>query len=284
MEKFYSGKFDPEELIEELILQRPNRGGTLNKFLKSVRGVPYVSGKLLGGEGERIIQPPNFKTFLKENYAITPDQFNQIPDGDVIKTSIKNEFKSIQDLVSDLQRTRGKGVSIKESVRETLAKKYLERMFADNKNAFGTLSASRVADELSKLGSTGRVLFGKDYNKVMKSLQDITASGQKLTPREIASLKGRPIAEQVEFLNTITQSSKQIQNQALLKSLSTAINQGNVDGIADIILKPGSRGLNLIRTSKTKFKTRYDGGCKRRLHFTEFYQNFQLQQLVVKNL
>ena len=254
MAKFYSNKFDPEELIEELVLQKPNRGGTLNKFLKSVRGVPYVSGKLLGGEGERIIQPPNFKTFLKENYAITPDQFNQIPDGDVIKTSIKNRFKSIQDLASDLQRTRGKGVSVKESVRETLAKKYLERMFADNKNAFGTLSASRVADELSKLGSTGRVLFGKDYDKVMKSLQDITSSGQKLTPREIASLQGRPIAEQVEFLNTITQSSKQIQNQALLKSLSTAVNQGNVDGIADIILKPGSRGLNLIRQAKQSLK------------------------------
>lgn len=254
MAKFYSGRFDPEELIEELVLKNPNRGNTLNKFLKSVRGVPYVSGKLLGGEGERIIQPPNFKTFLKENYAITPDQFNQIPDGDVIKTSIKNRFKSIQDLASDLQRTRGKGVSVKESVRETLAKKYLERMFADNKNAFGTLSASRVADELSKLGSTGRVLFGKDYDKVMKSLQDITSSGQKLTPREIASLQGRPIAEQVEFLNTITQSSKQIQNQALLKSLSTAINQGNVDGIADIILKPGSRGLNLIRQAKQSLK------------------------------
>ena len=231
MAKFYSNKFDPEELIEELVLKNPNRGNTLNKFLKTVRGVPYVSGKLLGGEGERIIQPPNFKTFLKEN-----------------------SFKSIQDLASDLQRTRGKGVSVKESVRETLAKKYLERMFADNKNAFGTLSASRVADELSKLGSTGRVLFGKDYDKVMKSLQDITSSGQKLTPREIASLQGRPIAEQVEFLNTITQSSKQIQNQALLKSLSTAVNQGNVDGIADIILKPGSRGLNLIRQAKQSLK------------------------------
>ena len=88
----------------------------------------------------------------------------------------------------------------------------------------------------------------------MKSLQDITASGQKLTPREISSLKGRPIAEQVEFLNTITQATKQIQNQALLKSLSTAINQGKIDGIADIILKLGSRGLNLIRQAKQSLK------------------------------
>ena len=127
-------------------------------------------------------------------------------------------------------------------------------MFADNKNAFGTLSASRVADELSKLGSTGKVLFGKDYDSVMKSLQDITSSGQKLTPREIASLQGRPISEQVDFLNTITQSSKQIQNQTLLKTLSTAINQGNVEGITDVILRPGSRGLNLIRQAKQSLK------------------------------
>ena len=254
MAKFYGGKFDPEELVENLVFNQPNRGDTLNKFLKSVRGVPYVSGKLLGGEGERIIQPPNFNTFLKENFAITPQQFNQIPDGDVLKTSIKNRFKSLQDLAADLQRSRGKGVSIKESVRQTLAKKYLERIFAYNKNAFGTLSASRVADELSKLGSTGKVLFGKDYDSVMKSLQDITSSGQKLTPREIASLQGRPISEQVDFLNTITQSSKQIQNQTLLKTLSTAINQGNVEGITDVILRPGSRGLNLIRQAKQSLK------------------------------
>ena len=254
MAKFYSGKFDPEELIEELVLNKPDRGGQLNKFLKSVRGTPFMSGKLLGGEGERIIQAPDFEKFLKDEYAMSREIFDSIPDGDALKTSIKNRFRSIQDLFQDMQKARGKGVPTKEVVRESLAKNYLNRMFAANKNAFGTLSASRVADELSKLGSTGRVLFGKDYNKVMNILQDITASGQKLTPREIASLKGRPIAEQVDFLNSLTQSSKQIQNQALMRSLSTAINQGNVEGISELLLRPGSRGLTLIRQAKQSLK------------------------------
>ena len=129
-------------------------------------------------------------------------------------------------------------------------RKYLERMFSENRNAFGDLSASGVADKIAKLGNTGKVLFGKEYTDVMKSLQDISSSGQKLTPDQIARLKGLPIADQVDQINSITQSKKQISNEMLMRSLSTAINQGNIEGITDIILRPGRRGATLVRQAK----------------------------------
>ena len=241
IKQFFNNEFDPEQLLDELIL--PKHGATFQKFLNSIQGVK--SQQIVSS-----IPKQTFDKFIKSKFNLTRAQFDAIPDTDVFKKSIVARYDSLKELADKVTAARGQGVSIKETVRQTLARKYLERMFNENKNAFGDLSASGVADKIANLGQTGKILFGKDYDTVMKSLQDISASGQKLTPDKIATLKGKPIADQVDEINLLTQSTKQVNNQMLLKSLSTAINQGNVEGITDIIFRPGKRGVTLIRQAK----------------------------------
>ena len=239
--KFLKNDFDPEQLLEEVII--PKRGESLQKFLDSIQGV----------KSQQIVPAQaglDFSTFVKNKYGLDITDFDAIPEDDVLKKSVISRFESIQELSNKVQAARGQGQSVKEAVRQTLARKYLERMFSENRNAFGDLSASGVADKIAKLGNTGKVLFGKEYTDVMKSLQDISSSGQKLTPDQIARLKGLPIADQVDQINSITQSKKQISNEMLMRSLSTAINQGNIEGITDIILRPGRRGATLVRQAK----------------------------------
>jgi len=239
--KFLKNDFDPEQLLEEVVI--PKRGESLQNFLNSVQGV----------KSQQIVPAQaglDFNTFVKNKYGLDIGEFDAIPEGDVLKKSIISRFDSIQELANKVQAARGQGESIKETVRQTLARKYLERMFNENRNAFGDLSASGVADKIAKLGNTGKVLFGKEYNDVMRSLQDISSSGQKLTPDQIARLKGLPIADQVDQINSLTQSTKQISNEMLMRSLSTAVNQGNIEGITDIILRPGKRGATLVRQAK----------------------------------
>ena len=77
-----------------------------------------------------------------------------------------------------------------------MARNYLRRVSAQNRNVFGTPNISRLAEEIDKLGSTGEVLFGKQYKPLMQGLRDLAASGAQVTDRELASVAGMPIADQ----------------------------------------------------------------------------------------
>ena len=97
---------------------------------------------------------------------------------------------------------------MREAMRNTMASKYLDKAFNESRDLFGNVNAAKIAENINQLGSTSKVLFGKDYDKVMNILQDMQSLGKKITPEDMASISARPIAEQVEALNALLKEKK----------------------------------------------------------------------------
>jgi hypothetical protein len=108
-----------------------------------------------------------------------------------------------------------------------------------NKNVFGTPNPAAIAEEINKLGSTGEVLFGKQYKPLMTALRDLGSSGAKVTDRELALVAGQPIADQVRAINRLTQTTNAAADTTLTRGLSRALADQDPERIVSLIFRKG---------------------------------------------
>ena len=230
--KYKDGNLDAEELFDPAgELLSPNRGDTLQKFFDSV--VP---------SGKTAIDSPNtFDEFLARGMSAEDAQLvKNLPDDDSLKISLLNKFEETKKLAQEVAGARAAGVNVKEAVRNSMARSYLQRVSTQNRNVFGTANPAAIAEEINKLGSTGEVLFGEQYKPMMQALRDLGASGARVTDRELAMVAGRPIAEQVELISRLTRTTNAAANNTLAKGLSRAVADGNPEKIVDLVFRKGS--------------------------------------------
>ena len=230
--KYKDGNLDAEELFDPAgELLSPNRGDTLRKFFDSV--VP---------SGRTPIDSPNtFDEFLARGMSAEDAQLvKNLPDDDALKVSLLNKFEETKKLAQEVAGARAAGVNVKEAVRNSMARSYLQRVSQQNRNVFGTANPAAIAEEINKLGSTGEVLFGDQYKPMMQALRDLGASGARVTDRELAMVAGRPIAEQVELISRLTRTTNAAANNTLAKGLSKAVADGNPEKILDLVFRKGS--------------------------------------------
>jgi len=135
-------------------------------------------------------------------------------------------------------------------VRETMARDYLRKIInaPGSKNAFGEYEPVKIAARISNLGETGKVLFGKDYDQVMGILRDLSTTGPRLTPDQLNSMAGRPIAEQRRMLDNFIGQQKEIKGDRLLGSLQRAVQEDNFEGVVDLIFQ--KNGASKIRQAR----------------------------------
>jgi len=162
--KYKDGELDVEELFDPGgVLLTPNRGDTLRKFFKSV--VP-------GGRAA-IDAPKTFDEFLARGMNAQDAQLVKgLPDDDPLKSGLMRKFEETRRFAQEVAGARGAGVEISEAVRNSMARNFLERVAVQNKNVFGTPNPAAIAEEINKLGSTGEVLFGKQYKPLMTALRE----------------------------------------------------------------------------------------------------------------
>ena len=227
---YKDGNLDVEELFDPNgVLLAPNRGDTLNKFFKSV-----VPG---GREGP--VAPASFDEFLTRG-GIDPKTINALPEDDYLRSTLTRKYNETKRFADEVAAARGAGVDVSNAVRNSMARNYLRRVSAQNRNVFGTPNISRLAEEIDKLGSTGEVLFGKQYKPLMQGLRDLAASGAQVTDRELASVAGMPIADQVAAIRNLTRTTNKNADNALLKGLSRAVSDGDPEKIVDLIFRKNS--------------------------------------------
>ena len=233
--KYKDGELDVEELFDPGgVLLAPNRGDTLKKFFKSV--VP-------GGRAA-IDAPKTFDEFLARGMNAQDAQLVKgLPDDDPLKSGLVRKFEETRRFAQEVAGARGAGVEISEAVKNSMARNFLERVATQNRNVFGTPNPVTIAEEINKLGSTGEVLFGKQYKPLMKALRDLGASGAKVTDRELALVSGQPIAEQVRAINRLTQTTNAAADSTLTRGLSRALADQDPERIVDLIFRQGRSGV-----------------------------------------
>tara|TARA_R100001086_G_scaffold41890_2_gene18461 strand:- start:697 stop:3975 length:3279 start_codon:yes stop_codon:yes gene_type:complete len=234
---------DPEAILDEVIL--PDRPKLLQDLLNATRPSPMTG--LAGRPGFPIREAP--ESFLD----IVPDVNVKAPDGrsvnlrqtiaenpnDDLATFYKKRFASQRELADEVAQARLQGTSYKDSVRNSLARRWMERTLnnPDTTNIFGRTDPLRVVQQIRALGQTGRVLFGKQYDPIMKSLGDLSLLGEEVTEQELRSLAGRPITEQIEALSRYTDQLKDLKGIPFLRSLETAARSGEIDKVLSLVTR-----------------------------------------------
>ena len=230
---FKEGKLDVEQLFDPNgILLAPNRGDTLNKFFKSV--VP--------GGRQAVATPKTFDEFLRRG-GIDPNMIKQLPDDDYLKSTLVRKFNESRRFADQVAAARGAGVQTREAVRQSVSRNYLERLAEQNKNIYGTFNPTKMVDEINRLGSTGKVLFGKEYNSLMKGLQDLGTVNPRIADDELARMAGMPVADQVARIRAILKEQDALANNALTKGLSRAVADKNPEQAVDLIFRKNNAAM-----------------------------------------
>ena len=248
---------DPDAILDEVIL--PNRGKLLQDLLNSTRPSPM---KGLGGRpGFPAATPkesyldivPNIKVKtpvegpfggkivnLREVVAANPD--------DSLALFYRKRFNAQKAFADEVAAAREAGVSYRGAVRDSLARRWLERTInaPGTMNMFGRVDPLKVVQNIRELGSTGKVLFGKQYDPIMRSLSELALLGDDVGERELRMLAGRPISEQLETLSALTGQLEELKGLPFLRSLETAARSGEVDKVVSLV----TRNKDTIRQAK----------------------------------
>lgn len=232
--------FNPESLIEPSFgLMVPNNGEGLRRFLNAV--VP--SGRPAVAAPQNIVDvvPDTLITLPNGQQQSLREAVRFLPENDPLRRHYEEVFQNQRRFSSRVVAAREDGVAAREAVRRQLAGDYLNKMFDQQRNLIGNLDPSKVAEEIRKLGSTGRVLFGTgkngQYNDVMQSLKDMAVLGRNVTEDDIARLAGRPITEQVEVIRALTKTQEKLKGKSLLRALERAAEEGDPETILNAIFR-----------------------------------------------
>lgn len=237
--------FNPESLTDPKFgLLVPNNGEGVRRFLNSA--VP---------SGRPAVAPPQTLTDVVPDTPITLPNGQQqslreavrfLPEDDPLRRHYEEVFQNQRRFSTRVAAARANGVAAREAVRRQLAGDYLNKMFDQQRDLLGRIDPAKVAEEIRKLGSTGRVLFGTgrngQYDEVMKSLRDMASLGKGVSDDELARLAGRPITDQVEAIRALTKQNEKLKGTRLLRTLEQAAEEGDPNKILNAIFRRQNAG------------------------------------------
>jgi len=235
---------DPEAILDEVIV--PNRAKLLSDLLESTR--PEL------GSGTRIAPEsfidivPNTKIKLQDGKVKNLKDIVSENPNDSLSKFYQDKFAREIDLAEEVAAARSSGSNYTDSVRNSLARRWMERTIqsSDTTNIFGRTDPLKVVSRIRELGSTAPVLFGRNYDSVMRSLSDLSLLGDDIGEAELRSLAGRPITEQIEAISSMTKQAESIKGLPFLRSLETAARSGEVDKVVSLV----TRNTDTIRQAK----------------------------------
>ena len=266
------GKFiDPDEVLEILI--QPNRGTSLQTFLNATRPTPRtgISGKgvlptTMDRPASWIDTVPNVtvktpqsmrdaaaKQGLQMDESINLRKVAEANPDDALSQFYKKRFADSQRFASQVDEAVAGGSAYKEAVRDSLARRFLERTLKgpNVRNINGRVDGSKVVEELRGLGNTADVLFGGKGKLAAyeKALAELSILGKETTEADIAQFAGRPITEQIEAISRLTGVKDALKGQSFLRALNKAASEGDIDAAVNMVMK----NKNNIEKAKSLF-------------------------------
>ena len=247
--------FNPESLTDPKFgLLVPNNGEVLRKFLNAA--TPF------GRTAERSAARGRVSMVPQSIRDVVPDIDITLPNGqrqnmrdaigfldpieDPLRRHYEEVFQTQKAFAERVAAARERGVAVREAVRRQIAGDYLTKMFDQQRNLLGQLDPSKVAEEIRKLGSTGKVLFGTgskgQYNQVLQGLRDMASLGRTVTNDDLARLAGQPITDQVEVIRALTKTQEKLKGTRLLRTLERAAADNDPEAILNAVFRRQNAG------------------------------------------
>ena len=237
--------FNPEALTDPKFgLMVPNNGEGMRRFLNAT--VP--SGRPASAVPQNIVDvvPDTQITLPNGEVQNLKEAIRFLPQDDPLRRHYEEVFQNQRRFSTQVQQARRTGVESREAVRRQIAGSYMEKMFDQNRDLLGRIDPAKVAEEIRKLGSTGKVLF-KDgpngqYKAVLESLRDMATLGRNVGEEELARLAGRPITEQVEAIRALTNQQEKLKGTRLLRTLERAAEENDPEAILNAVFRRQNAG------------------------------------------
>jgi hypothetical protein len=231
--------------IYNKIIQEDNPEA-LDQLLKAVRGVPNLITDI--GESRRFLQNQRIGSQTVEEAL---DQVKDLPANNQTRRFVEREAERIRAQATERAALRGTGAQAANDLREKLAKTFIDRSLrasriTDPATGQRIIDPVKLANELSKKGTTVDKLFGKDKAKLDSVIDTLKTSKANIAPTVAEDLGSRPLAEALDAFKTQAAERQVLGRDAVLRKLET----GDVDEIADVMLKQpnavamGKRALN----------------------------------------
>ena len=246
--------FDPDMLYDPKYgLIVPGNGTMLKNFLETV--VPSARDPIKPPVDMYDIIPNITVQGVGKGQGPMPlrEVIRNLPDDDPLKMRYKDMYeKNIQfaDEIAQARRAQKETGDVGEGVRRTMAASFLNKEFNNAKDIFGNVNAAKVSENIFKLGGTGRVLFGNDYDKVLKVLKDMQSGNTKIKDVDLASLRaqGLPLTQQLDEINKLTGEQQALSNIDVIKGIEKALAQDDPDLVVDSIFR--KNGASKIKLAK----------------------------------
>lgn len=266
-QQYRTGKgFNPEALTDpdSSPLLRPNNGPLLRTFLNAA--TPFGRTAERSAARGRVSTVPQTVADVVPNTNVTlqdgqrrnlKEVIGNLDPDDSLRRYYEEIFTNQKIFAEKVTAARESGVGVREAVRKQLAGDYLAKVFDQRRNLQGFVDAAKVAEEIYKLGSTGKVLFGKQYSDVIQSLKDVSALGRNITDEDLARFAGQPITDQMLYLRSLTKAQDKLKGTPLLRKLERAAAEGDPEAILrEVFRKDGVAAIKaaeevLGRSSET---------------------------------
>lgn len=239
--------FNPEDIVNPNFgLLVPNNAEGIRRFLNSVvpsgRAAIEPPASLLDVVPDTQIPQPNGTTRPLRDIVAS------LPDTDPLKGYYNELYNDKLRFGQRIAQARGQGVETREAVRRQIAGMYLNRMFTENTDVLGRVSAEKVSDKINALGSTARALFGEQFPEVQRALKDMATLGRNIDERDLARLAGLPITDQLAAVNTLTRQVSELKGINLMRILEQSAADGDANRVLNAILKPNN--VSAVKAAK----------------------------------
>ena len=233
-----SGKLaDPEAVLDEVVVA--NRPKLLKDLLESMRPPPLARFPIQEAPESFLDIVPNVSITGKDGRVVNLRQTIAANPNDDLAKFYQTRFQSQKEFSEEVAAARTAGENYPEAIRGSLARRWMERTIGgpDVTNIFGRTDPLKVASKIRALEKTAPVLFGKQYEPIMKSLSELSLLGEEIGQNELRMLAGRPITEQIQAVAGLTKQADELKGLPFLRSLEMAAESGEVDKVVALVTR-----------------------------------------------
>jgi hypothetical protein len=242
------GTLNPNYIFNEIITK--DNPDALRQVLAAVRGLPTTMKKIDLQKGKAFIESQRIGTKTIDEAL---DEVKFLNPNDPARLAVERDVLKIQRNAEELAQIRGTGAEVAEELRQNLGRMFLKEQLDKSKvidkiTGQEVFDGVKLANNLSSLGSTAKILFKKELNEIDDVVQTLRRSNANLSDDTATALEGKPLFDSLKELKQATKAKADLEKDDLINSLQRS--GGDPEKIAQVVFKT-PESINVAKTNLT---------------------------------
>jgi hypothetical protein len=242
------GTLNPNYIFNEIITK--DNPDALRQVLAAIRGLPTTMKKIDLQKGKAFIESQRIGTKTIDEAL---ESVKDLPANSPARLAVERDVLKIQRNAEELAQVRGTGAEVAEELRQNLGRMFLKEQLDKSKvidkiTGQEVFDGVKLANNLSSLGSTAKILFKKELNEIDDVVQTLRRSNANLSDDTATALEGKPLFDSLKELKQATKAKADLEKNDLINSLQRS--GGDPEKIAQVVFKT-PESINVAKTNLT---------------------------------